>query len=204
MADEPNPDDLLLFTPVPALRVTRAGWSPTVQREFIRALSLRANVSAAAHSVGRSARSAYQLRARAGAESFAAAWDWALEYGLDEARARVFDGAMKRRKVPIVRRGQVVGWERRHDDRLAIVAIRMMTADRAPMPVRLPHRERIADRDVVRQPRPPGWRWDAPDGQPPAAPELPEDSPVVTGAEWDELRASWRREKMQRVRVRML
>ncbi len=66
------------FTPA-AIRARRDGWTPERQRAFIAALALRPSVTAAAASVGLSARSAYKLRGKAGAEGFAAAWDRAIE-----------------------------------------------------------------------------------------------------------------------------
>jgi hypothetical protein len=59
---------------------------------FLRALAVTGSVATAAKMVGISRKSAYQLRARAEAESFAAAWDIAI----DEGRARVFDAMMER------------------------------------------------------------------------------------------------------------
>jgi hypothetical protein len=85
------------FTPVPLERVRNNGWPPLTQRRFIRALSVMGSVRAAARAVGMGRVSAYRLRERAiksgdGADSFAAAWDAALESG----RARQFDYAMDR------------------------------------------------------------------------------------------------------------
>lgn len=110
-----DPSDLLLFTPVPyAARVIANGWSGEVQRAFVDALSRLGTVSAAARSVGRSARSAYQLRARAGDDhGFTRAWDYALRL----AHADAMDGAAQAlnepERVPVVRRGRIVGWRER-------------------------------------------------------------------------------------------
>ena len=79
MTDPPAPSSAPIdFTPA-AIRARRDGWTPERQRAFIAALALRPSVTAAATSVGLSARSAYKLRGKAGAEGFAAAWDRAIE-----------------------------------------------------------------------------------------------------------------------------
>lgn len=65
------------FTPV-KLRERRDGWSPAHQAAFLAQLFLRGSVAAAARAVGRSRASAYALRRKRGAESFAAAWDRVL------------------------------------------------------------------------------------------------------------------------------
>ena len=68
------------------------GWTAQRQREFVAALSVTGSVGAAARMVGMSRKSAYALRLRPGAESFACAWDIAIDSG----RARVMDWMMER------------------------------------------------------------------------------------------------------------
>ncbi|HZF93385.1 MAG TPA: hypothetical protein VEZ20_00785 [Allosphingosinicella sp.] len=75
-------DDLpgfLRFTPAP-VKARRDGWGEEVQLRFILHLACGASVSAAARGVGRSRSTAYMLYAKAGAESFARAWDTALAF----------------------------------------------------------------------------------------------------------------------------
>lgn len=62
------------FTPVP-LRARRDGWTVERQRRFVAALARAGCVGRAAAAAGMSRESAYRLRRRPGAESFAAAWD---------------------------------------------------------------------------------------------------------------------------------
>ena len=62
------------FTPVP-VRARRDGWTEERQRLFIRALVATRSVGQAAQAAGMSRESAYRLRRREGAGSFAAAWD---------------------------------------------------------------------------------------------------------------------------------
>jgi hypothetical protein len=85
-------DSLLAFTPVPLGRQRCDGWSAEQQQRFIRALAAMGSVGQAARAVGMGRASAYRLRERAGAESFAQAWDFAIGDG----RARMFDYAMER------------------------------------------------------------------------------------------------------------
>jgi hypothetical protein len=65
------------FRPVP-LRSRRDGWSEVRQCAFLVQLYLTGSATAAAKAVGMSRASAYRLRERTGAESFAFAWDRVL------------------------------------------------------------------------------------------------------------------------------
>ncbi len=126
MTDEstaPNPDhpDDLAFDPVP-VGFRRNGWTHARQRQFIQALAKLGSVGAAARAVGMTARSAYVLRERPGAESFADAWDLAFDIGrgglLDEAIRRGRDGY----EQPVYRRGKLVGYRHVYDNRLLFAA----------------------------------------------------------------------------------
>jgi hypothetical protein len=74
MDDSNLPD----FTPVPVC-ARRDGWTAERQRAFIRLLSEGLRPGRAAAEVGMSRQTAYALRERPGAESFAAAWNAAIE-----------------------------------------------------------------------------------------------------------------------------
>lgn len=65
------------FYPVP-LHVRHDGWTPERQGDFLGYLAETGSVSAACARVGMSRNSAYKLRRKPNAESFAAAWDAAL------------------------------------------------------------------------------------------------------------------------------
>lgn len=65
------------FYPVPT-RGRRDGWTIARQADFLGYLAETGSVMGACEAVGMSRNSAYKLRARPGAESFAAAWDAAL------------------------------------------------------------------------------------------------------------------------------
>ena len=72
MTDRPDPIDVPPFTPVPT-RARRDGWSPDKQRAFLVALGRTGQVGLAAKAVGMTHQTAWRLRKRVGAESFAAA-----------------------------------------------------------------------------------------------------------------------------------
>lgn len=141
--------DLLHFTPVPLHRRAR-GWSPEAQRAFIATLSHSGVVAHAARSVGCSPRSAYQLRRRVGAESFAAAWDWALEMGLDESRGAALSLARGETGRPMMRRGKPVGVKRGPDVRLLYAAMRALGAEQGGQRALMPHRQRMDLRAILR------------------------------------------------------
>lgn len=123
---EPDP---FAFAPVPSTTSRHDGWTPDRQRSFIAVLAQIGVVSAAAKSVGMSAKSAYALRRRAGPDSgFVRAWDVAL----DEGQARSLDTAIDRATigtaVPVFYRGRQVGEWRRYDNRLLFAALRAIAA----------------------------------------------------------------------------
>ena len=82
----------LAFVPVAQQRSRADGWTAETQANFIRALEAMGSVGRAAKAVGMGRRSAYRLRERPDATSFAVAWDRALSMG----RVRQFDYAMDR------------------------------------------------------------------------------------------------------------
>ena len=84
--------DYLSFTAVPMDRQRGNGWSPKQQERFILALEAMGSVGHAARAVAMGRASAYRLRERPGAESFAQSWDRAIEMGQE----RQFDYAMER------------------------------------------------------------------------------------------------------------
>jgi hypothetical protein len=133
----------LLFAPVP-LRVRRDGWTARRQRLFILRLACGDRPAEAARQVGCSRQAAYALRRRAGAESFAAAWEAAQDFA-DDAR-RAGRGVPPRHHdfetlfVPRFYRGKLVGYVQREDhqdelrrlsrlDRLSSAALRRQGFD---------------------------------------------------------------------------
>jgi hypothetical protein len=75
------------FYPVPT-RTRRDGWTVQRQADFLGMLAETGSVIGACEAVGMSRKSAYALRARPGAESFAAAWDAALGAPLRKVTVR--------------------------------------------------------------------------------------------------------------------
>ncbi|WP_349806758.1 hypothetical protein [Sphingomonas sp. ASV193] len=116
------------FTPVPMLRNRRGGWTPGKQRAFIAALCQWGSVGRAAQAVGMSARSAYRLLDRDGCESFARAWDKAVDHARERARADSLDRALHGHFVPVYRKGRLVRVEHRHNTRLAVALLSNQTA----------------------------------------------------------------------------
>lgn len=105
------------FTPV-AVRARRDGWTADVQARFIELLAAGCGPSEAAAAVGKSKQTAYALRTRPGAESFAAAWDAACAYAQGQrvaaAPPRAVRQALDGVLVPRFYRGRLVSVERRY------------------------------------------------------------------------------------------
>ncbi|NJC33595.1 hypothetical protein GGR88_001069 [Sphingomonas jejuensis] len=123
----------LAFTPVP-VRARHDGWTPDRQRAFIDRLGELGLVAAAARAVGMAPKSAYRLRDRPDAASFAAAWDAALEEGGRRALDTAIHRALHGTATPVFYRGRQIGERRRYNDGLLIAAIRRLdrTAPSAP------------------------------------------------------------------------
>lgn len=110
------------FVPVP-LRARADGWTARRQAVFLGYLAETGSVAEAARRVGMARETAYRLRARPGAESFAAAWDVALGKGKGdthrsrkvtgyELEQRAFAGALK----PLLYAGRFTGIARKTDN----------------------------------------------------------------------------------------
>jgi hypothetical protein len=87
-------DSALAFIPVPQQRRRADGWTPEAQARFIRALGAMGSVGRAARTVGIGRASAYRLRDRPGASSFAAAWDRAISMGRTHQYGIAMDRAL--------------------------------------------------------------------------------------------------------------
>jgi len=115
----------LRFDPV-AVRARHDGWNADDQLRFILKLSRGALVDEACRDLGHSRQSAYSLRRRAEANSFARAWHRAIVMGRTALRARRrqpasdLSWALETLLVPKFYRGRLVGFVQRHDDRNAI------------------------------------------------------------------------------------
>jgi hypothetical protein len=89
-------------------RNQHSGWTAERQRKFIEHLALTGSVGEASALVGLSSRSAYRLRNKAGAESFARAWDAALSLCATRLAAIAFDRALHGRSERFYRDGELV------------------------------------------------------------------------------------------------
>lgn len=127
MTDHP---DLPPFTPVPT-RARRDGWTLTRQHAFLEALARTGQVGLAARAVGMSHQSAWRLRKRVGAESFAAAWDEILTAVRQRALDLVIEPASTGLFVTRTYRGRFVRLEYREDDAALMTALRV-TSTRPP------------------------------------------------------------------------
>jgi AraC-like DNA-binding protein len=121
--DDPTDEPVIEFTPVPRRRNRRSGWTEGRQRGFIAALARCGCVKAAARHVGLSARTVYRLLDMEGAESFAAAWDQAMDLGLARVRADALERSLNGAFVPVYRRGKLVRVEYRRCDKLAMALL---------------------------------------------------------------------------------
>ena len=133
MSDNPDSSDpdAASFEIVPGRR-RKDGWTAERQQLFISMLRKHACVEKAARAAGLSRESAYRLRRRPGAESFAAAWDQAMRRAPSRGPGnptlwwhRAIHGTMK----PIVRSGQVVATLHRPDNKAGMRLLRHL--DRA-------------------------------------------------------------------------
>lgn len=124
--------ELLAFMPVPSTSNRHNGWTPQRQRDFITALAIAGTVHRAVRAVGMSRQSAYALRDRPGAESFAAAWDIALSLSYDRVFALAMDRVINGITTPRYYKGRQIGTIHRPDLRLAMAVL----ADRPQPPTR--------------------------------------------------------------------
>ena len=129
--EPPSPDDpLLQFEPAPHKAPRRNSITASRQVAFIRALAETGIVSQAARRIGASLEALYKLRHKDGGDAFAAAWDTAVDCGIqrleDGALARAIEGEERM----VVSAGKVVGTEIRHNEALVMFFLRGRRADR--------------------------------------------------------------------------
>lgn len=152
------------FVPV-RVRTRKDGWTEAKQRLFIEQLADTAYVEAAARAVGMSVQSAYALRRAPGGESFAAAWNAAIQQGALKLVDIAFDRAIHGSDEPVFNRdGQRVGRRMRQSEKLLMFLLR----------AHLPHRYRHAHRDAMQ----PGETLPPPQAEP-LAQALARLEPVV-------------------------
>jgi hypothetical protein len=99
-------------------RKQHSGWTAERQRKFIDRLSLSGSVGEACAIAGVASSSAYRLRNKAGAESFARAWDAALSLAATRLVAITFDRAINGRAERFYKDGELVMERRMPSDYL--------------------------------------------------------------------------------------
>lgn len=135
------------FTPVPR-KYRYDGWTAERQRAFIDALADLGSVKAACHRVNMSQVGAYYLRRQPGAESFRAAWDAALDHGVQNLADAAMERALHGVPVPIMYQGEQVAERRVYNDRLTMFILRHHMPGRygelKPLPPGTKHPDTIA------------------------------------------------------------
>lgn len=117
------------FTPVPGRR-RHDGWTAARQRGFIDTLADTGSVRHSANAVNMTPESAYALRRRPGAAEFCAAWNAALDHGIDRLVSVTMERAIHGVAVPVFWQGKQVGERRIYNDRLAMFHLRHRLPDR--------------------------------------------------------------------------
>lgn len=116
----PLPD----FVPVPRRNGRHDGWTPERQRAFIEALADTGCVSRAARMVNMAQANCYTLRRAPGAESFRAAWEAALDFGVQRLKDIAFERAIEGQLVPVFVAGKLMGFRRKRNDALLMFCLR--------------------------------------------------------------------------------
>lgn len=88
-SDDPEILELLTFTPVPRQFKRKDGWTPALQRRFIALLAKSGSPTAACEALGKNRHGVEKLYKAAGAASFRAAWDAAVEIAERRAAERI-------------------------------------------------------------------------------------------------------------------
>ena len=115
-AEPPDADDPLLHF-APYLHAAPRGNSitPERQRAFVACLAATGIVTQAARAIGASLEALYNLRRRAGAEGFAAAWEAAVELGVARLEDCAVELAIAGEELPIVSGGKLLGTYTKHN-----------------------------------------------------------------------------------------
>ncbi|WP_374614720.1 hypothetical protein [Sphingorhabdus sp.] len=107
----------LEFTPVPRKRIRADGLNPMRQRAFIAYLSVNGSVEMSATAIGASDSALYNLKRAEGAESFAAAWDNAIEMGARRVLDTLMDHAIHGTPEKLIKNGEVILERRKYNTR---------------------------------------------------------------------------------------
>ena len=136
------------FTPVPRQRIRRGGWSAARQREFIAWLARTGSVRAACRQIGMTEHGAYDLRRHPEGASFAAAWEAALDIGIQRLEDVAMDRALNGVEEAVFHKGEQVGTRRVYNDRLLMFLLKHRAPQRfaadAPRPMGIMDRALLA------------------------------------------------------------
>ena len=114
---EASLDARLDFTPVPRATKRWNGLTELKQRTFIQLLADSGSVTMAAKAIGTTTSAMYGLRRREGAESFAAAWEVAVDIGARRVLDTLVEHAIHGTPETILQDGEVVAERRRYNHR---------------------------------------------------------------------------------------
>lgn len=121
--------DFLRFVPV-RVQARHNGWTIERQLRLIVALARGASVGEAVRTIGMTRQSAYRLRARPDAGSFAAAWDNAIGFAGQASAIQRSDALLASRVetllVPRYFRGRLIGYVQRDDVAGAMRTLNML------------------------------------------------------------------------------
>lgn len=127
----PDADDPLLgFVPYLHAAPRRNSITPPRQRAFIAALAATGIVTQAAREIGASLEALYRLRNMPGAEGFAAAWEQAIDRGMQRLEDCALERAIAGEERPVVRGGEIVTTWRRYDTQLLLFLLRQRRGHR--------------------------------------------------------------------------
>ncbi|MBY0342923.1 MAG: hypothetical protein K2Q29_03605 [Sphingomonadales bacterium] len=122
--------ELPAFTPVPRQCNRHDGWTPDRQRRFIEALADTGSVEAACRAVDMSSVGAYHLRRQPGADEFRAAWEAALQLGVQRIEDVPMDRALNGVEEPVYSYGKLVGTRIKRNDGLLMFLLRNRAPER--------------------------------------------------------------------------
>ena len=114
---EASLDARLDFTPVPRATKRWNGLTELKQRTFIQLLADSGSVTMAAKAIGTTTSAMYGLRRREGAESFAAAWEVAVDIGARRVLDTLVEHAIHGTPETILQDGEVVAERRKYNHR---------------------------------------------------------------------------------------